>query len=88
MEPVEVYSATNELDAEMLKSLLEDEGIPAIVRSELNRGYGGLTGILGSQVCGNVKVLVKEEDAERALKIISEVSFEPDIPQEDLCEEE
>jgi len=88
MELVEIYNATNELDAEMLKSLLEEEGIPAVVRSETNRGYGGLTGILGCQICGSVKVLVRVEDAEKARKIVSEVSFEPDIPQENLCEEE
>lgn len=87
MELVEVYTATNEVDAEMLKSLLEEEGIPAMIRSDTSGGYGELAVILGSQVCGSVHILVRKEDAEQAQKIVSEVRFESDSTEEDEFED-
>jgi len=76
MELVKVYSAANELDAEMLKSILEDEGIAVMISAET---YGRLLGgTFGASVIGEVRVLVRPEDAERAAGIISEVRIEGD----------
>ncbi len=88
MELVNIYSATNEMDAELLKSLLESEGIPAMISSESNRGYAGLTGIMGSQFVGRVCILVRPEHAEQAEQIVSEVRFEPDTPAEGIFKDE
>ncbi len=82
MELVKVYSAANELDAEMLKSILEDEGIACMISAET---YGRLLGgTFGASVIGEVRVLVRPEEAERAAKIISEVRFDGDGPDEGL----
>ena len=88
MELVNIYSAMNEMDAELLRSLLESEGIPAIIRADANQGFAGLTGIMGSQLVGRVCLLVRPEHAEQAEQIVSEVRFEPDIPAEEICEGE
>ncbi|MEE8373822.1 MAG: DUF2007 domain-containing protein [Dehalococcoidia bacterium] len=82
MELVKVYSAANELDAEMLKSILEDEGIAVMISAET---YGRLLGgAFGASVIGEIRVLVRPEDAERAAGIISEVRIEGDGPDEGL----
>lgn len=74
MELVKVYSAENEMDAELIKSVLDSEGIRAMISSET---YGRLLGgTFGTPFVGEVRVLVRPEDCERAAKIISEVSIE------------
>lgn len=71
MELVKVYSAANELDAEMLKSILEDEGISVMISAET---YGRLLGgAFGASVIGEIRVLVRPDEAERAAGIIAEV---------------
>jgi hypothetical protein len=82
MELVKVYSAANELDAEMIKSILEDEGISAMISAET---YGRLLGgTFGTSGIGDVRVLVRPEEAERAARIISEVRIEGDGSDEGL----
>lgn len=67
----------------MIKSILENEGIPAMVSSE---SYGRLMGgVLG--FC-DVHVLVRPDDVEKATEILSEVSIEPVVLDDELedCE--
>lgn len=81
MELVKVYSATSELDAELMKSVLESEGISATIKSEtFGRLLGGL---LSACAFGEVQVLVRPDDADRAREILSETRIEPDIPDEE-----
>jgi Putative prokaryotic signal transducing protein len=76
MELVKVYSAEGELDAELMRTVLESEGIRAMVRSEtFERWFPGLSPF------GGVDVLVRPEDAERAKEILSETRIEPDVPE-------
>ncbi len=92
MELVNIYSAMNELDAELLKSLLESEGIPAMISSETIGRHGGrvgiIPGVMGGQLYGNARVLVRPEHAEQAQQIVSEVRFESDVPAEVIYEDE
>ena len=81
MELVKVYSADSELDAELIKSILESEGINAMITSET---YGRLLGgLIPSSTFGYIRVLVRPEDAERAREIISETRIEPDMTEEE-----
>ena len=81
MELVKVYSATSELDAELMRSVLESEGISAAIKSEtFGRLLGGL---LSACAFGEVQVLVRPGDADRAREILSETRIEPDIPDEE-----
>ena len=61
-EPVVVYTTNNPAEADILKNLLESEGIKAEVGGEIQ---GSFTGILG------VNVLVRAWDEERARKILA-----------------
>ena len=73
MELVRVYSASSELDAELIKSVLGDEGIPAMISSE---SYGWLIGgMFGTPIVGEVRVLVRPDDAEKASRVIAEIRF-------------
>ena len=80
MELVKVYSAGNELDAELIKSVLESEGIPSMSRFE---SYGRfLPGLMGSaSTLGGVEILVRPEHVEQARQILSEVRIEADLPE-------
>lgn len=61
-ELVEVYTTTKVMEAEVIKNLLEGEGIPCEVANETQ---AGLTGLL------SVPVLVRASDQERARELIS-----------------
>ena len=70
MELVRIYNAAHEQDALMVKSMLEAEGIRAMIRAET---YGHLLGgTFGPCLVGEVRVLVRPEDAGRATGIIAE----------------
>ena len=76
MELVKVYNAESELDAELMKSVLESEGIRAMVMSEtFERWFPGLSPFGGAQV------LVRPEDAERAKEIVVETRIEPNVSE-------
>ena len=60
---VTVYSAMDEPDAEVIKVVLEAEGIDCIIA---NAGQGGLSGVIPAHV------QVRSEDAERAKAFIAE----------------
>jgi hypothetical protein len=62
------------LSAEVTRSHLESEGIPVLLQTEsIGRVYGVVSGGLGM-----VRILVPQEYAEEAKKIIEDISFPPD----------
>ena len=77
-ELVEVYMASNEGEAEVIKGLLESIGIPCLLK------YSGAysSSIFAVTGPGLIKVMVSEKDAEEARKILAE-----DIVQEDIEED-
>ncbi|MFN8487008.1 MAG: DUF2007 domain-containing protein [Caldilineaceae bacterium] len=67
-EPVVVWQAANQMEAQIVKGRLESEGIPAIVRGEtLGSIWGLTTGPLAA-----TDVLVPAALAEKALEILHE----------------
>lgn len=85
MELVKVYSAEGELEAELIKSVLESEGIRALVKSETFGRW--FPGVLSGTTFGDVQVFVRPEDAERAKEILSETRIEPDVPEGEWAED-
>ncbi len=75
MELVTVYQAEGQLEAEMIKSFLEAQGIDVVINQEsIGRTYGLSVGTLGM-----VEVLVPQsqaEDAEQLLKAMENGEFE------------
>ncbi len=61
-EPVVVATTTNFPEAEILKNLLENEGLKCELEGE---NQGSLTGVLG------ISVMVRAWDADRARKILA-----------------
>lgn len=73
-EPVVVWVAANQMEAQIVKGRLESEGIPAIIRGEaLGAIYGLTTGILAESA-----VLVPAALAEKAIAILDEEHRETD----------
>ena len=64
-EWVEVLITYDQLEAEIIKDLLESGGIPVVLRSSKISPYPVNIGKIGE-----VKVLVKKEDKETAEKVI------------------
>jgi hypothetical protein len=62
IEPVEVYSAFNPAEAEMIKGMLEAEGIQAMVAGEAQGSFAGAT--------PEVTVMVHAGVADRARLLI------------------
>ena len=87
MELVEVYSAYSEVDAELMKSILDSEGIQSMIKGDACGHVIG--GTLAAGFFGKVQILVRPEDADRAKEILSEVRIEPDFPdEEEIYEDE
>lgn len=63
---VEVYTAKGEIEAQVIKSLLESSGIPCLLKSLAAPSVHVLTG----DGMGEVKVMVWESVAEKARKLI------------------
>jgi len=63
---IEVYRANGEIEAQVIKGLLESYGIPCLLKGDAARTIYGLTvnGI------GEVKIMVWESMAEKARKLI------------------
>ncbi len=83
MELVKIYTAAGELDAEMVKGFLEAQGIKVmLVQESIGRTYGLTVGMLGE-----VQLLVPNDQAEEAKKLIEEMengSFEDtEFPSEE-----
>ena len=66
---VEVFVAQNELEATMVKDVLEAEGIDALVRSDQIVWYDGIAKA-GRGYWG--KVFVRDEDERRAKALVAE----------------
>lgn len=63
---VSVYIAHGQVEAQLIKSLLEAEGIPVMIAQEgAGAAYGLTVGILGI-----AEIFVREKDAEEAKKLI------------------
>lgn len=75
-ELIVVYVSQGPLGAEVARSKLEAEGIPAILR------YEAVGRVLGLTVdgLGRVEVLVRPEDAPLARQILEEETFITDLP--------
>jgi hypothetical protein len=72
-EPVVVWVAANQMEAQIVKGRLESEGIPAIIRGEaLGAIYGLTTGTLAESA-----VLVPAALAERAEKLLQSDESNP-----------
>ena len=65
---VDVYRASGELEAHVIKGLLESNGIPCILKSDAARSVHAFT-IDGM---GEVAVAVLESRAEEAMRIIGD----------------
>ncbi len=66
---VSVYVAQGQVEAQLIKSLLEAEGIPTMIAQEgAGTAYGLTVGILGI-----AEIFVREKDAEEAKKFIEEM---------------
>jgi hypothetical protein len=65
---VEVYRANGEMEAQVIRSLLEYHGIPCLLRGEAARNIYGITvdGI------GEVRIMVWERMADKARSLIKE----------------
>jgi hypothetical protein len=66
---VSVYIAHGQVEAQLIKSLLEAEGIPTMIAQEgAGAAYGLTVGILGI-----AEIFVREKDADEAKKLIEEI---------------
>jgi hypothetical protein len=65
---VDVYTAHGEVEAQMIRSMLEGSGIDSIFRGETTRITHGFT----VDGLAEVKIMVREEDEERAKEIIDD----------------
>jgi hypothetical protein len=77
-EPVHVYTAANDLDAQVIKTYLESNDIPVLLQGEAaGKVFGMMVGAMAE-----VRVYVPEPLAEKAIELLEEVSAE-DEPVED-----
>lgn len=65
MNPIVLTTVMSEAEAAILVAQLEDHGIPAQIS-------GGLTGGFRAEAPGSVKILVHEENMERAKAFLAE----------------
>ena len=86
MELVKIYSADSQLDAEVIKSILDSEGIPAMLSGESCGQL--LPGLFGCVGMGAVSVLVRPEDADVAREILADVRIEADMSEEEFPEDQ
>lgn len=81
MKPVKVYESDNEVEAEMLKEMLEKASIPCMLRGNGSGDYfrvykGGARSFLGRNLYVDV------QDVEKATEIISEITGKEMLSQE------
>jgi Putative prokaryotic signal transducing protein len=76
-EMVTLATFANTIEAEMVKNLLADEGIPAFVIGETSGTlFSGMTNLFGE-----VRLLVAESNLERATAILEEDEDDEDLPE-------
>lgn len=73
MELITIKSFNNTIDAHILMARLEDEGIECTLFDENIVSINPLY----SQLVGGIKLKVKEEDCNRAIQIVNEISSTP-----------
>lgn len=82
-ELVEVFSSGNRQEIDIVRSVLESEGIPSIVKSDLSTMPEFFT--LSLSTIRPVRILVPEPLAEKAVQLIEEVQRAGEsIPSDDL----
>lgn len=64
---VKLYTAENNLQAEMILEALKERGIPAVKQDESAGGFMNLYG--GSSFCGE-KIYVAEENKKKAMEVL------------------
>lgn len=64
LEPVEVYTAFNPTEAEIIKNMLDAEGLEATVAGDAQGGFQGAT--------PEVAIMVHSRDVDRARDLIRE----------------
>ena len=67
MQLVEVFKAQGEIEAQMIRSVLESDGIDSMLSGESVRLTHGIT----VDGLAEVRILVREEDEERAREVIA-----------------
>jgi hypothetical protein len=77
---VEVYKAATEMEAQVIKSLLESYGIPCIFKSHAAHSVHMMT----MDGMGEVRILVSESDAENAMALINKPGDTPELPPDDV----
>ena len=70
-ELVEVYKATGEVEAQIIKSLLESFGVPCLLKSDAARSVHAFT----VDGMGEVRVMVWQSMAEKAKRLIEERDY-------------
>jgi hypothetical protein len=78
IELVEVWRASGETNAQIIRSLLESYGIESLIEGESLRLTHGFT----LNTLGLARVLVRAEDAEKARDLLTEQSHEDDSLEE------
>lgn len=75
---VSVYIAHGQVEAQLIKSLLEAEGIPVMIAQEgAGAAYGLTVGILGI-----AEIFVREKDGDEAKKLIEEMRGDDEASDE------
>jgi len=74
---IEVYTAHGEMQAQMIRSILEGDGIDSMLQGETIR----LTHCITVDGLAEVKILVREEDEERAREVIEVFLKDEDQPE-------
>ena len=83
-KPVQVYSAVNDLDAQVIKSYLESNDIPVLLQGEAaGRVFGMMVGAMAE-----VRVFVPAPLAAKARELLEEVSDEADQEGDDAGSDE
>jgi len=75
----EVFIATEPMEAEMLKGLLESAGIPVVIEA---RGLKAMPGIFGHGASGQLRLKVPPDRVELARAILRAEFQQPDEPGE------
>ncbi len=84
-EPVVVWEAANNMEAQIVKGRLESEGIPAIIRGE---ALGTLFGLTSGNLAAT-DILVPAAVAQRAIELLNtevEWVFDDDLPDNEMIE--
>lgn len=77
--PVEVYRAINEMEAQVIKSFLESNGIPVMLKHE------AISSVIGFSAgpLAEVSVLVPESLADRAIELLDSAEEEDEDEDEE-----